>query len=109
MRREYEAEERREHGEKVNENRPMKELRAGKHESMDSADSIRRGGGEDPRRYAAHVVMDTKVRDHDQSGYNHNGVIDRPEAAAGNNRHMAMMEAKASHMGTPNPDGTYSR
>jgi|GEM_PF-1966715 len=97
-----------EHGNKVNENRPQKGLKSDTATSMDSADSIRKAGGEDTRRYDARILMDTKVRDHDQSGYNHNGVQD-PEAALGNNEHMAKMDRRAMGMGTPNPDGTYSR
>ena len=37
----------------------------------DSDGSIRRAGGDDPRRHDASIVIDRKVRDHDQSGYNH--------------------------------------
>lgn len=97
-----------EHGMSVNQRREMKEDRSFGDIGDDSPDSIRRAGGEDPRRYDARILMDTKVRDHDQSGYNHNGVQD-PEAALGNNEHMAKMERKAMGMGTPNPDGTYRR
>lgn len=101
-------EEKMEKGEKVNENRPMAGNRSFGDIGNDSPDSIRRGGGEDPRRYEAKILMDTKVRDHDMSGYNHNGV-QAPEAAIGNNEHMNLMERRANSMGTPNPDGTYSR
>lgn len=75
--------------------------------SNDSPNSIRRAGGEDPRRYDANIVMSTKVRDHDMSGYNHNGVK-APEAALGNNAHMEIMERRVGAMGSPKPDGTYS-
>lgn len=70
--------------------------------TSDSPDSIRRGGGEDPRRYAAKIVIDRKVMDHDQSGYNH---AYTPEQG----RFTAEAERKAMGMGTPNPDGTYSK
>jgi len=86
----------------------QKELRSASPMKEDSANSVRRGGGEDPRRYEANIMIDRQVRDNDQSGYNHNGVK-APEAAIGNNEHMAKMEARAMHMGTPHPDGTYSR
>lgn len=104
-----EREESMEHGMKTERNAGMKANRAGGMAGNDSPDSIRRGGGEDPRRYAAKVIMDTKVRDHDESGYNHNGVISDPESALGNNEHMKKMQARAMGMGTPEPDGTYRR
>ena len=71
----------------------------------DSDNMVRRAGGDlgnDPRRVAAQVVMDTKIRDHDQSGYNH---AYTPESDQFNR----MAERKAMGMGTPNPDGTYSK
>jgi hypothetical protein len=71
----------------------------------DSNDMVRRAGGDlgnDPRRVAAKVVMDTKIRDHDQSGYNH---AYTPES----DRFARQAENKAMGMGTPNPDGTYSK
>ena len=108
MRKEYERQEREEHGENVNERREMKENRSFGDIGESSPDSIRRGGGEDPRRYEARILMDTKVRDHSESGYNHNGVK-TAEAALGNNEHMELMERRAMHMGTPEPDGTYRR
>ena len=98
----------REHGRPVNEKRPMKELRSAPEQGHDSPASIQRGGGEDPRRYEAKIMIDRSVRDHDISGYNHNGVKD-PEMARGNNEHMAKMERRAEHMGTPMPDGLYER
>lgn len=73
----------------------------------DSPDSIRRGGGEDPRRREVQIVIDRKIMDHDLSGYNHNGVV-----APGNDAEVgyaALKDRKANAMGTPNPDGTYSR
>lgn len=86
----------------------MKEDRSFGKVGNDYADSIRRAGGEDPRRYDARIMIDRKVMDHSMSGYNHNGVK-APEAAMGNNEHMRMMESRADRMGTPNPDGTYSK
>ncbi len=86
----------------------QKELRSDTATSNDSPDSIRRGGGEDPRRYEAKMMIDRCVENHDQSGYNHNGVQD-PEMALGNNEHMAKMQRRAEGMGTPMPDGTYKK
>ena len=73
----------------------------------DSDASIQRGGGHDPRRPEVQILIDRKVRDHDMSGYNHNGVV-----APGNDAEVgyaAMKNRQADNMGTPNPDGTYSR
>ena len=97
------------HDHSVNEHTQMKELKSFGDIGNDSPNSIRRGGGEDPRRYAAQIMIDSAVRDHSYSGYNHNGVISDPESALGNNEHMKMMQRKAMGMGTPHPDGTYSR
>ncbi len=66
----------------------------------DSPDSVRRGGGEDPRRYEAKIVIDRKVMDHDQSGYNH---AYTPEM----DKFAREAERKAVGMGNPMPDGTY--
>lgn len=106
-RKEYEAEEKMEHGHEVKA-RPMKEDRSFGNIGSDSPNGIRRAGGDDARRYDAKIMIDRVVRDHDISGYNHNGV-QVPEAAEGNNHHMAQMERRAMHMGTPHPDGTYSK
>lgn len=95
---------------KVNENRPMLEDRHPNAERMDSPDSIRRGGGEDPRRYEAKIIIDRVVRDNDMSGYNHNATSSQP---ANNGREnemtMNMRDVKAVKMGTPMADGTYRR
>lgn len=91
--------------EKVNENRPMKEERHPDKAMRDSDDSIRRGGGEDPRRHEAKIMIDRKVSDHSQSGYNHNGVIDKPQAAVGNNEYKAMKDAEVSRTPEIQPDG----
>jgi hypothetical protein len=94
----------------VNESPEMKGNRSAPRAGMDSPDSIRRGGGEDPRRYEARMIIDRVVRDNDQSGYNHNATSSQP-ANDGRENEMQMnrMDRKAAGMGTPNPDGTYSR
>jgi len=76
----------------------------------DSPDSIRRAGGEDPRRYDAKIVIERKIKDHDMSGYNHNSTPQQPANGGHENeiRYSKMMDAKAKNMGTPNPDGTYT-
>ena len=93
---------------KVNENRPMKEDRHPNAERMDSPDSIRRGGGEDPRRYEAKILIDRVVRDNDQSGYNHNATSSQPaNDGRENEMHMNRMDKEAMGKGTPMPDGMY--
>jgi hypothetical protein len=92
---------------KVNENRPMPELRHPGMQMGDSADSIRRAGGEDPRRYDAKIVIDRKVMDHSQSGYNHNATSSQPANNGKENiMQMNRMDKKVEGMGYPNPDGT---
>jgi hypothetical protein len=95
---------------KVNEKRPMMEDRHPNAERMDGADSIRRGGGEDPRRFDAKILIDRVVRDNDMSGYNHNATSTQP-ANDGRENEMQMnrMDKRANMMGTPHPDGTYTR
>lgn len=80
---------------------------------MDSPDSIRRAGGEagmDPRRVDAKILIETKVRDHEMSGYNHNATPNQPANGAHENEiaYARMKDREANNMGTPNPDGTYS-
>lgn len=95
---------------KVNENRPQKELRSPNAQRMDSPDSIRRGGGEDSRRYMAKIAIDRVVRDNDQSGYNHNATSSQPSNNGRENEmRMKEMDSKSAGMGTPHPDGTYSK
>ncbi len=65
----------------------------------DSPASIQRAGGEDPRRREVGIVIDRKIKDHDQSGYNH---AYTPEADAFNRA----AERKAVGMGQTLPDGT---
>ena len=78
--------------------------------SYDSPNSIRRAGGEDPRRYDAKIIIDRKIKDHDMSGYNHNATSNQP-ANRGNENVMWAKEVdvKAVKMGTPNVDGTYRK
>jgi hypothetical protein len=93
---------------KVNENTEQKELRSNARAGNDSANSIRRMGGEDPRRYVAQIAIDRTVRDHEQSGYNHNATAMQPANGGHENEmHMRRQEARADRMGTPMPDGTY--
>lgn len=68
----------------------------------DSPHEIMRAGGNDPRRPEAQVIIDRKVQDHDESGYNH---AYTPDSDA----YARMAERKAMGMGTPEPDGTYRR
>lgn len=76
----------------------------------DSQDSVRRAGGEDPRRYDAKIAIDRIVRDQDMSGYNHNSTSSQPANYGRENEMWAhKQDVKAANMGTPNPDGTYSR
>jgi hypothetical protein len=76
----------------------------------DSADSVRRAGGEDPRRYDAKIVIDRKIQDHDMSGYNHNSTSMQPANYSHENVMWAKeQDVKAKGMGTPNVDGTYSK
>jgi hypothetical protein len=97
---------------KVNEAPEMKGNRSSARLSdmSDSADSIRRAGGEDPRRYDAKIAIDRVVKDNDMSGYNHNATSSQP-ANDGRENEMQMnrMDKRAPKMGTPHPDGTYSR
>jgi hypothetical protein len=77
---------------------------AGKGEDS-SPNMVRRAGGDlgnDPRRIAAQIMIDRTVTMHDQSGYNH---AYTPES----DRFNRAAERKAMGMGTPNPDGTYSK
>ncbi len=94
---------------KVNEDRPMKGNRSAPMVGNDSPDSIRRAGGEDPRRYDAKIAIDRVVRDQDVSGYNHNATSSQP-ANNGRENEMQMnrMDKKANSMGQQNPDGTRS-
>lgn len=97
-----------EYGKRVNENTNQKELRASARVGNDSADSIRKAGGEDPRRYEAKIAIDRSVRDHDMSGYNHNATASQPANGGHENEmYMRKMDARAARMGTPEPDGTY--
>ncbi len=88
----------------------MKEDRSFGEIGNDSPDSIRRAGGEDPRRYDAKIAIDRVVRDHDMSGYNHNATSSQPaNNGRENETYMKEHDRKAMNMGTPHPDGTYGR
>jgi hypothetical protein len=93
----------------VNEDRPMLGNRSAPKAGDDSADGIRRAGGDDPRRYDAQILIDRVVRDNDMSGYNHNATSSQP-ANDGRENEMQMnrMDKKSNMNGTINPDGTYS-
>lgn len=67
-----------------------------------SRHDIMRAGGSDPHRPMAANVIERKVMDHDQSGYNHAYTPD-------SDTYARSAERKAMGMGTPHPDGTYSR
>lgn len=41
--------------------------------------AIQRAGGEDPRRHEAKIIIERKIVDHSQSGYNH---MDQPQKSA---------------------------
>jgi hypothetical protein len=93
---------------KVNENRPQLELRHPNAERMDSADSIRRAGGEDPRRFGAKIVIDRVVRDYDMSGYNHNATSSQPSNNGRENEMWAKsQDVKVAKKGSINPDGNF--
>jgi hypothetical protein len=92
----------------INESPEMKGNRSAPRVGEDSPDSIRRGGGEDPRRYEAKIAIDRVVRDQDISGYNHNATSSQPSNDGRENEvRMNMQDRKAAGMGTPMPDGTY--
>ena len=75
----------------------------------DSPDSIRRAGGEDPRRYDAKIAIDRVVRDNSMSGYNHNATSSQPANDGRENEiQMNRMDKRSNGMGYPNPDGTRS-
>lgn len=80
----------------------MGEDRSAPRVGNDNPHDIMRGGGSDPRRRMAEITIDRVVRDHDQSGYNHAYTPDSDSYAKAE-------EKKAMGMGTPNPDGTYTR
>ena len=98
-----------EHGKGVNMNRPQSELRHMGMQNTDHMQDIQRGGGSDPRRYQAKIMIDRAVRDNDMSGYNHNATSSQPSNDGHENEMWAKeQDVKADRMGTPHPDGTYS-
>ena len=68
----------------------------------DNPHDVMRAGGSDPRRPQAQIVIERKVSDNDQSGYNH---AYTPDSDA----YAAAAERKAMGMGNPMPDGRYER
>ena len=86
--------------------REQPELRTHSHMAHDSAESIQRGGGEDPRRREVQIVMDRKVRDHDQSGYNHQTMMNEQ---AEKRTFMESQEGRAADSGEIQPDGIFRR
>lgn len=96
----------RENGKSVNENRPMKEERSFGKVGSDSDHSIQKAGGEDPRRYEAKQIIERKISDHSQSGYNHNATSTQP-ANGGHENEMYMSRKDAEVDRTPEiqPDG----
>lgn len=82
------------------------ELRTHSHMAHDSAESIQRGGGSDPRRREVQVLIDRKVTDHDQTGYNHR---DMPNMQAEKRSFMAAKEGQAADSGEIQPDGMFRR
>jgi len=75
----------------------------------DSPDSIRRAGGEDPRRHEAKIIIERKIFDHSISGYNHNSTPIQPANGGHENElYVRKKELRAGAMGTPNSGGTYS-
>lgn len=97
----YQKEEHREHGKPI-QAKAQGELRSFGEVGEDRPDCVRRAGGEDPRRYEAKIAIDRVVTNHDQSGYNH-------AYTPGADSYARAEEKKAMGMGTPHPDGTYSR
>jgi hypothetical protein len=92
------------------ERKEQKELRSFDDVPNDSADSIRRAGGEDPRRYDAKIMIDRAVRDNDMSGYNHNATSSQPSNGGHENEmYMAMKDREVASMGSIEPDGIFRR
>lgn len=97
----YDKEEAMENGKSVNA-KAMGESRSFSTPPASSRHDIMRAGGSDPHRPMAANVIERKVFDHDQSGYNHAYTPDSDSYARA-------AEKKAMGMGNPNPDGTYSK
>ena len=91
------------------ERKEQKELRSFGNVGNDSPDSIRRAGGEDPRRYDAKIAIDRVIKDNDQSGYNHNATSSQPaNDGRENTMQMNRQDKRSNMMGYPNVDGTYN-
>ena len=96
----YNKEEEREHGQKVNA-KAMGANRSFGPAGNSSPHDVMRAGGSDPRRPQANIVIERKIKDHDQSGYNH-------AYTPGSDSYARAAEKKAMGMGEQNPDGTRS-
>lgn len=96
----YDKEEAREHGKPV-QAKAMGESRSFGPVGNSNPHDVMRAGGSDPRRPMAQIVIERKVMDHDQSGYNHAYTPDSDSYAKA-------AERKAMGMGQQNPDGTRS-
>lgn len=70
----------------------------------DSPDSIRRAGGEDPRRYTAKIVIERKISDHDRSGYN---LQTKPNEDTERRTWKESQEGKAADLGEIQPNGIF--
>lgn len=103
--RESKSEEMREHGRPVGA-KAQHELRQSGSYGSDSDNYIRRGGGSDPRRHEAQIAIERVVKNHDQSGYNHNATANQP-ANGGHENEMYMRQKEAEVNRTPEiqPDG----
>lgn len=88
------------------ERKEQKELRSFGNVPNDSADSIRRAGGEDPRRHDAKIAIDRVVTNHDQSGYNHNATSSQPSNGGHENEaFMARKDREVASTPEIQPDG----
>ena len=72
----------------------------------DSANDIRRAGGSDPHRRDVQIVIDRKIKDHDQTGFNHQT---RPNMMEEQRTFMESQEGKAADSGEIQPDGIFRR
>ena len=87
---------------KMTDNRPSQ----GKAPMSDSPDSVRRAGGEDPRRYDAKIAIERVVKDHSVSGYNHNATSNQPANGGHENEmYMKMKDAEVERTPEIQPNG----
>ena len=78
----------------------------------DSPESIMRAGGRagmDPRRVDAKILIERKVMDHSQSGYNHNATPNQPANGGHENeiRYAKMQDRRVEGMGSIQPNGKF--